>query len=183
MTRSSPERMMEVQILEAVAMDIDAIAHIHAESWRDAYKGILDDSFLAGPIDADRLQLWTPRFEAAPDGQIIMKAENGSEAIGFISIYLKHDSQWGSHVDNLHVLPRYRGNKIGQRLLQAGAASIQTHCRLKEMHLWVFEANRPAIRFYERLGAKIVDRSSSLIPSAHGKQVLLLHWSDLSSIG
>lgn len=46
------------------------------------------------------------------------------------------------------------------------------------IHLWVFEANEAGLRFYERLGGKIVERDSSRIPAARGATVLRLHWPD-----
>ena len=41
--------------------DANAIAAVHAESWRTAYRGILSDAYLDGPIDAERRRLWRAR--------------------------------------------------------------------------------------------------------------------------
>ena len=46
------------------------------------------------------------------------------------------------------------------------------------VHLWVFEANEAGLRFYERLGGKVVERDTSRIPAARGATVLRLHWPD-----
>lgn len=46
------------------------------------------------------------------------------------------------------------------------------------IHLWVFEANKAGLRFYERLGGKVVERDTSRIPAARGAAVLCLHWPD-----
>ena len=41
-----------MQIRLATLADAEAIAHVHAESWRTAYRGALSDAYLSGPIDA-----------------------------------------------------------------------------------------------------------------------------------
>lgn len=37
--------------------DADAIAGLHAASWRENYRGILSDAFLDGEVEADRAAL------------------------------------------------------------------------------------------------------------------------------
>ena len=59
----------------------------------------------------------------------------------------------GIHLEDLFVLPEYRGQGIGKLLLQAvGKISVERGCgRLEWM---VLDWNQPAIAFYERMGAK-----------------------------
>jgi hypothetical protein len=51
---------------EATALDADAIAVLHAESWRRAYRGHLSDAYLDGPIFKDRTSVWRGRFQPVP---------------------------------------------------------------------------------------------------------------------
>ena len=44
--------------------DIDAIATLHAESWRTAYRGMFRDEFLDSNVFADRLEVWQQRLSA-----------------------------------------------------------------------------------------------------------------------
>ena len=46
--------------------DADAIAALHAENWRSAYRGLVPDDDLGEGLGAERLQFWRTRF-AAPD--------------------------------------------------------------------------------------------------------------------
>ena len=48
------------------------------------------------------------------------------------------------------------------------------------LHLWVFEANVGAVRFYNRLGGRVVEQKTSEIPAAGAKAVLRVHWPALS---
>lgn len=168
-----------------LAADADAavIAAIHVASWRDAYSSILDANFLAGPVLADRLALWSARLAAPPTGQIVQIAEasNGA-ALGFICAYRDQDPQWGSLVDNLHVLPAMRGRRIGERLLRSAVKQLELEGSQAGFHLWVFEANDRALRFYSRLGGQVVERDVSRIPAANRKTVLRVHWATLKSL-
>jgi ribosomal protein S18 acetylase RimI-like enzyme len=51
------------------------------------------------------------------------------------------------------------------------------------LHLWVFEANEAAVRFYKRLGGEVVERDASHMAAASGKPVLRIHWRTLAQMG
>lgn len=54
--------MIASHIREAGRDDAAAIAAIHCASWRSAYTNVLEQSFLDGPIEADRIELWRRRL-------------------------------------------------------------------------------------------------------------------------
>lgn len=175
--------MVAITFRSASATDAASIAAIHVASWRDAYASILDPEFLAGPLEADRLSLWTKRLETPAPMQLIQVAENSAGTpAGFICAYCDLDPLWGSLVDNLHVVPDLRGNRIGERLLRSAVKQLKDQGSRSGLHLWVFEANDAALRFYTRLGGKIVERDVSRIPAAHGKAVLRVHWASLDEV-
>jgi ribosomal protein S18 acetylase RimI-like enzyme len=86
-------------------------------------------------------------------------------------------------VDNLHVLPATRGQRLGERLLRSAALELETSGAQGGLHLWVFEANQAALRFYQRLGGAIVERDISRIPAAGGRPAVRLHWPTLRGVG
>lgn len=168
--------MQSISIRPAKMADVVEIADIHIASWRDAYASILDPAFLSEPIEADRLALWTNRFEQVPPNQIIKVAETQDGLVaGFVCAYRDHDDHWGSWIDNLHILPSLRGCKIGELLLRSVGDQLEQDTN-RGLYLWVFEANKQALRFYERLGGKVVGRDRSRIPAAGGKTILRVHW-------
>lgn len=137
--------------------DAGAIARVHAESWRVAYRSILPDAYLDGPVYAERLQLWTERL-ALPDAQqpLVRLAEADAPA-GFVCVLRDDDPHWGLCLDNLHVLPTFRSLGIGRALMAEAARWAAVAAPGRPLHLWVFSANRSAIDFYERLGAEPVE--------------------------
>ena len=46
----------------ATAQDASAIATLHAESWRQNYRGAFSDAFLDGDVHTERLTVWTKRL-------------------------------------------------------------------------------------------------------------------------
>ncbi len=49
---------MRVAIRAARLEDAGAIAHVHVESWRTTYAGIVPDAYLAGLDEILRTRLW-----------------------------------------------------------------------------------------------------------------------------
>lgn len=175
--------MPQPSLRPATASDASAIAALHTASWRDAYADILDPDFLAGPIEADRLALWGGRLAEADDDLIVHVAEaEDREIVGFICAFRNADPEWGSLIDNLHVSPRMRGNGLGETLLRSTASLLASRGARGGLHLWVFEANTAGLRFYERLGGKVVGKTVDRMAAARGKTSLRVHWPTLEEI-
>lgn len=130
----------------------EAVATLHAESWRVAYRGILGDGFLDGDAFAERRDFWRRRLAVADPDRYVLLAEEGGALQGFICVLAAADPEWGALVDNLHVRPDLRGRGLGTELLRAAARWVRAHDPGSPLHLWVYEDNRPAQRFYEKLG-------------------------------
>ncbi|CCD89698.1 Conserved protein of unknown function; Putative GCN5-related N-acetyltransferase [Bradyrhizobium sp. ORS 285] len=173
----------DIIIRAAINEDAPAIAALHAASWRDAYANILAPEFLGGAIEADRLNVWTQRLSAPAADQLVTVACDPEGPLrGFVCCYRDADPVWGSLVDNLHVSPDGRGSGLGARLLRDAAAQLAASGAASGLHLWVFEANTAGLRFYIRLGGRVVETSRSEIPAAGGKTILRVHWPDLAQL-
>jgi hypothetical protein len=70
--RSTAREIMRLR--QATKDDIAQIASLHALSWRDAYRSILDPVFLAGPVESDRLAVWNARLSNPRDDQQVAVA-------------------------------------------------------------------------------------------------------------
>jgi len=75
-----------------------------------------------------------------------------------------------------------RGRLIGERLLRATALSLESSGKGNGLHVWVFEANEAARRFYHRLGGEVVGRDLSGIPAAAGSPILQVYWPKADSV-
>jgi len=153
---------------EAKADDADAIAHLHARSWRESFRGIFPDAFLDGELPEERIRVWRARLLRRPANQLVQLAFDGPRLVGFVCAYGAHDPQWGSFVDNLHVAKEAQGRGIGAALLRQAGTWLASRYGDGGVYLLVLEANSSARRFYENLGA----RNAGVFPAEiHGGAV------------
>jgi GNAT superfamily N-acetyltransferase len=172
-----------VTIRLASTADAEAIARLHAASWQTAYRGILRDDFLAGPVLANRRDLWSARFLGLPPpDQIVVVDDCAGEIQGFACAFLNADPVWGTLLDNLHVMPNLKGKGLGRRLMSEIAIRVSQHNRGLRLHLWAYEQNVEARRFYERLGGVITERVTESAPDGSEVNALRYCWSDLSGL-
>jgi ribosomal protein S18 acetylase RimI-like enzyme len=177
------DHLADIVIRPAVETDAATVAAIHVASWRDAYAQILTSEYLSGPIEVDRTAVWSKRLRERPPGQLVDIAfDPAGSAQGFVCGYLDHDPVWGSLIDNLHALPQMRGRGIGERLMRGAARQLLANGPGRGLHLWVFEANEAAVRFYKRHGGEVVEREVSKMPAAGAKAVLRVHWKTLAQM-
>lgn len=170
-------------IRAAEPADADAIAQLHACSWRIAYRGILREDFLEGPLSENRRVLWHTRLsEADRAEQFVLVDEQAGAIRGFACAFLNADPEWGCLLDNLHVLPDLKGRGLGRQLMAAVAARVVCSNPSGRLHLWAYEQNLAARRFYERLGGMITERHAELALDGTEVNAVRYCWSELSGL-
>lgn len=152
-----------MQIRVARPADANAIAALHAESWRRHYRGAYSDSFLDGDVDADRLEVWTKRLGHSDGTASTILAEVEGAVVGFAHVVFDDDSNWGSLVDNLHVAFDRKRHGIGSRLMTEMAREVVARGS-GGLYLWVLEQNTIAQTFYEALDGHCVERAFVAAP-------------------
>ena len=167
-----------MRIRPALADDVDSIATLHAESWRTTYRGQYGDAFLDGPVFDDRLTAWSARFASPAANQRVIVAE-GDHVVGFACAFGDDDERWGTLLDNLHVDASRKRSGIGTQLIREMAMWARGEDASHRLYLWVLEANAPARRFYERLGATNVERREFEPPGGGTSVTLRYAWDDV----
>lgn len=92
-------------------------------------------------------------------GAATIVAEADGELVGFIHVVFDDDAQWGSLVDNLHVVHGRKRGGIGSELLARAAQAVATSAATDLMYLWVLEQNTAAQAFYAACGGREVERT------------------------
>jgi ribosomal protein S18 acetylase RimI-like enzyme len=141
-----------VPIRPATVADTDAIAALHASSWRSAYRGIFKDETLGPSLDGERRVHWHGKLGAMTPNDTVLIAGD----VGFIAVWAKGDPGFGAYIDNLHVHPERRSGGLGRRLLGEAMRRVAERGEAGA-YLWVFDDNVRAIDFYRRLGGEIVE--------------------------
>jgi GNAT superfamily N-acetyltransferase len=162
----------EITTRAIVAADAVTVAELHTASWRNAYRGMLRDEYLDGDIATERREVWAERLATPVEANYGFIAEAGDGPVGFVFLYGRADAAWGTLVDNLHVVPGHKGRGIGRLLLEAAARETQRRFPDDGVHLYVFDKNLAARRFYASIGGREVERGI-VEPPGGGSEV---HW-------
>jgi ribosomal protein S18 acetylase RimI-like enzyme len=150
--------LIAVRYRRARASDAEAIANLHADSWRRNYRGAYSDEFLDGDVFADRRAVWTRRLSDTQVGERTTVAESDDRVVGFVHTISGSDPRWGTLLENLHVTHGVKRSGIGTQLVAVAAQRLVIEHEPGGMFLWVLEQNAAAQSFYERLGGTCVER-------------------------
>jgi GNAT superfamily N-acetyltransferase len=154
---TSRHPVINLQFRLAASADAEAVAALHADSWRRHYRGAYSDVFLNGDVYGDRLVAWTARLTEPDQLSWTILAEGGEGLVGFGHTIFEADSRWGALLDNLHVVPEEKRRGIGSRLLALTAEAVLE--RGTGLYLWALEQNVDARAFYEARGGRCVERA------------------------
>src|SRR2546421_4996605 len=141
--------MPEVRRRLAIAADVEAVARLHAQSWRDDYRSIYSDAFLDGDLFGDRLAVWSERLIVPQPNRFTLVAEHDGTVVGFIHVILGVDPTWGAVVQNLHVAHDVQGHGIGSALLAEASRTLGEQRPSSGFYVFVREDNVKARAFYE----------------------------------
>ena len=147
----------------AHADDAEAVANLHADSWRRHYRGAYSDAFLDGDVFAERLAVWTDRLRKPDPRRYTILAVDGS-LVGFANTIFDDDPTWGALLDNLHVADGHQRRGVGSRLLELTAEAVLERPKTLGLYLWVLEQNVDAQAFYQARGARCVGREPASPP-------------------
>lgn len=145
-------------IRAATTADADAIAALHAASWRSAYRGIFKDSTLGPRLDDERRGHWRDRLAAAGRDDTVLIADG----LAFIAVWAEGEPGFGAYIDNLHVHPDSRSGGLGRRLLGEAMRRVASRGE-RRAYLWVYSANQRAIDFYRRLGGELAEQGADVV--------------------
>jgi GNAT superfamily N-acetyltransferase len=121
-------------------------------------KALAEYERMSGDVMADEGGLRASLFGLSPAAEAVI-ARAGAEPVGFAVWFHNYSTflgKRGLYLEDLFVVPEWRGRGVGRALLThlAGVA-VERGCGRMEWS--VLNWNEPAVRFYRRLGAKPMD--------------------------
>jgi GNAT superfamily N-acetyltransferase len=121
-------------------------------------KGLAVYEKLAHEVTATEAGLRETLFGAKPAAEVII-GYTGDTPVGFALFFSNYSTFLGKpglYLEDLFVLPEWRGHGFGRGLLtQLARIAVQRGCGRFEWS--VLDWNEPAIGFYKSLGAKLMD--------------------------
>jgi ribosomal protein S18 acetylase RimI-like enzyme len=165
-----------IALRRASPNDWEAVAAIHAASWRSAYRGIYPDAYLDSEVPEERRAFWRIALDKMdPELDAVFLAEEAGGAVGFACIRRKAEAE-GPLLDNLHVLPERQSEGIGRRLIAAAAAWLTWKEPEAPLQLVVWKDNVAARRFYARMGGREVEEFEVETPGGGSAAQLRVRW-------
>ncbi|HWY20426.1 MAG TPA: GNAT family N-acetyltransferase [Candidatus Acidoferrum sp.] len=142
-----------ISIRAATEHDAVAISHVHVQSWRTTYAGIVPEEYLATLNEAERVLLW--REWLTRDIQVYV-ADLDGEIVGFISggAIREPVQTYDAELYAIYLLEQAQRQGIGTALLKELAESLLSK-GFTSMIVWVLETN-PWRNFYVKSSAQIV---------------------------
>lgn len=147
--------------------DAPALAKVHIDSWRAAYRGLVPDSYLDKLDYGRRAERF--RESLSTSGEETYIAEQDGEAIGFLTLGACRDEDMDQattgEIWGIYLAPAHWRKGVGRALCQEAERMLKSR-GYTQITLWVFEGNSQARRFYEAMGFAPDGASKVLSPGA-----------------
>ncbi len=134
-------------IRAATIADIQGIARVHVQSWRETYAGIVPQTYLDALSPESRGAQWRRTLEV---GNPVFVAEITDQIVGFVSCGATRDEGFDGEVYALYLLESQHGLGIGKALFEAALEALRSQGRQRVI-VWVL-ADNPTRTFYGRMG-------------------------------
>jgi GNAT superfamily N-acetyltransferase len=142
--------MASIRIVPAQVTDVPVILGM--------IKALAEYEQLTHEVTATEEDLRQSLFGPRPAGEVVL-AYAGDAPIGFALFFHNFSTFLGRHglyLEDLFVVPEWRGKGVGKQLL-AHVASIAESRKCGRMEWAVLDWNESAIAFYRRMGAHVLD--------------------------
>ena len=138
----------------AIPDDAEKISHVHAESWRQAYAGIVPYRALARMINRRGVNWWATAIRRST---IILVAEIDDVIAGYATLGPNRVSTlpFEGEIYEIYLKPEYQGIGLGTKLFSEARNELRQR-GYKGATVWVLSDNQPAISFYENSGGRAI---------------------------
>jgi len=143
-------KKITLRIVPATSPDVPIILRM--------IRGLAEYEKLLDACSATEDQLRESLFGAHPAAEVLL-AWADDRPVGFALFFHNYSTflaQRGLYLEDLFVLPEWRGHGVGRRLLER-LAQIAVDRDCGRLEWTVLDWNTPAIGFYQRLGATSMD--------------------------
>ena len=154
------ERRM-LKIRHATLSDAKSIAIINVTTWKNAYKGLLPDNFLANRnLSEKRIEYIENQIKNKDD--ICLVAELDNKIIGYCigGIPRQYADIFCYELRAFYVLPDYQRSGVGKALFN----KFKEITANKPFYLYTLKNNSKAIDFYIKNGGKIMPEYTQKLP-------------------
>ncbi len=165
---------MDNIVIEKMKEDgIEQVAKILIDSWKIAYRDIIDKTFLENLSLEEKIQKLKEQYKDG--GYTIARNKDTNEVVGVTRFGKRLDelnrfTEYDGEIYALYVKPGLLRKKIGSRLLLHAKEKLKEQGNHK-MIIWCLKENEPSRKFYESMGGILLGEKMRNIG---GKDYLLV---------
>lgn len=148
---------MPFTIRAARLEDVPGIAHVHVETWKTTYRGIVPDRILDNLKAENRAAQWNRVLSNPESAEFVYVAvDDADTVVGFLSGGPERENTAGydGELYAIYVLQTAQGAGIGRALTEKCIQRLMAQ-HYKAMLVWVLAEN-PSRKFYEALGGHYI---------------------------
>lgn len=132
--------------------DAETLAYIQTESWKAAFKEILEEEELIHCTNMERAtRMYEGLLEVKKGNGYLMEIDGRSHCIAWWDATREEDMPGYAELICIHSLQDKWGKGYGSKMMNKVLADIK-NAGYKKVMLWVFEENKRARIFYEAKG-------------------------------
>ena len=174
---------MKVSVRKATLADVDGIARVHVQAWRESYRDLMPQAALDGLSVERRAAQWRGTLGDPNSPASVYVAVQDGAVCGFGS---GGKTRWtglatDGEISALYLLDAIKRRGVGRRLFRALIRRLAAQ-GFRSAGLWVLAAHAPARRFYEAMGGRSGERRTERRGELVLDEIAYL-WDDLPVLG
>lgn len=144
------------------------MARIKVDGWKNAYDSIISAGYLKKLNYEEQTERYEASFEEYKD--LVFVAVRGEEVLGYSCFNpIPNIEQFDAELVSLYIKPTEIGKGIGTSLFLETVKELKNLDK-KHMVVWCLSDNENAIKFYKKLGGKIVKTKKAKIGDNYYKE-------------
>ena len=164
----------DFQIQEANLKHAQGLANVHIKTWRHSYKGIIDQDYLDSLNLKQREERWTNILQTPNrKSQIYVTLNSKDQVIGFYSIGESREKEhnFTHELMAIYILPEYQGRGLGRFMFEDIKQKLHA-LNAKSLCVVVLKEG-PAVAYYKKMGAQIIQARKDEIGGKQYKEYLM----------
>jgi len=176
------QRDLGFLVFPAGPADAEDLARVHVAAWRETYRDLLPDAFLARMSEPAHARRFARLLRDSPPHALTLVAAGRGGIVGYVEGGPSRSGVAGeAELATLYLLRAAQGRGLGRRLL-AGAARAMAANGATSLAISVLRDNTAARAFYEHLGGMADPPRPERGPGGATVQEVTYRWAAIGSV-
>jgi ribosomal protein S18 acetylase RimI-like enzyme len=166
-------------VFPAGPADAEALARVHVTSWRETYRGLLPDAYLARLSQSGHARRFARSLLWPAQDEVVLAVADRSGLVGYAAGGPSRTRTPGeAEIATLYVLRAVQRQGLGGRLLKDAARALAAR-GASTLVISVLRDNIPARAFYEHLGGQADPPRAEPGPGGQLLHEVAYRWQDI----